>query len=722
MVDRLVSHMFDQSPLLFPPEWTRASLVFALMTVWVVVALFAYLNRHRRQPYFSLWTAAWTFYSVYLAALIGLSETPDAPFLVMALRACIGISALFMFWGSFELAGCGRNQRELGCAIVMMVIWSYIAAYEVREALWITLPVFGLLAGAGVYTGTVYVRRRRHYKRAWILGVGFALWGMHLLAFPFVGSSNVLAAGTYICSSVLAMMITVGMVVEQEATASERDYRALFESASDAIFLLEPGTLRILEANRAAHGLVLDGAAQSEGSFLDLCPNLCSNGDKTPDEAELVASVTKPGVEFRLPRSDGTTITCEASAAVVDCPRGRVLQINLRDLTERKRLEAQFLQSQKREAVGRLAGGVAHDFNNILTLIMGYSDLALRTSAPDGAVRRNIEDIRQSAKRAANLTRHLLAFSRKQTLQPMVFELNAVVADMDDMLRRLIGEDVKLNTLLGADLGCVKADPGQIEQVIMNLAVNARDAMPSGGFLTIETANVTLDENYTRQRNEVVPGLYVMISVTDSGTGMTEEVTAHLFEPFFTTKPQGQGTGLGLATCYGIVKQSGGHISFYTEPGKGTTFIVYLPRVEADAKALPKPDEGSQSPARGTESVLLVEDEPALRDLASFVLRDLGYPVVEAANGLEALRLVDSQQDRRFDLVVTDVIMPRMGGKELADQLRIRNRDAKVLFMSGYTADAIVDHGVLEPGIAFLQKPFSPATLACTVREVLDRN
>lgn len=428
--------------------------------------------------------------------------------------------------------------------------------------------------------------------------------------------------------------------------------------------------------------------------------------------------------EYRIRARDGRVLWFRDGAVVVKDDAGQPVFLHgvMRDVTESKQLQEQLLQSQKMQSVGRLAGGVAHDFNNILTAITGYCELSLRRVVREDPLHRNIEQILKAAERAANLTRQLLAFSRKQTLQPKVFDLNTVVADMDKMLRRLIGEDIELHTLLARGIGRVKADPGQIEQVIMNLAVNARDAMPRGGCLTIETADITLDANYARQRSEVVPGPYVMIAVTDTGTGMTEEVRAHLFEPFFTTKSQGQGTGLGLATCYGIIKQSGGHISVYTEAGKGTTFKVYLPRVEADLDAPAKADEASRPPVGGTESVLLVEDEPVLRELASFVLRELGYPVVEAANGLEALRLVDSQGDRRFDLVVTDVIMPQMGGKELADQLRARNHNAKVLFMSGYTEDAIVNHGVLEPGIAFLQKPFTPAELARKVRETLDRS
>lgn len=379
--------------------------------------------------------------------------------------------------------------------------------------------------------------------------------------------------------------------------------------------------------------------------------------------------------------------------------------------------QEQLLVSQKLEAVGRLAGGVAHDFNNLLTAIVGYSQLGLRTLPEDNPLRRNLEEIRKAGDRAAGLTRQLLAFSRKQVLQPKVLSLNSVVPDMEKLLRRLIGEDIELRASLQPDLGNVKADPGQMEQVIMNLVVNARDAMPGGGKLTIETANVYLDENYAGHHATVVTGPYVMLAVSDTGIGMDEDTQLHIFEPFFTTKGLGKGTGLGLSTVYGIVSQSGGNIWVYSEVGKGTTFKIYLPRVDEPAEEY-KPPSQLAEPPRGTETILLAEDADIVRDLARAVLEGSGYRVLVAQGAKDALRIATEARVPP-NLLLTDVVMPEMSGRELADQLAGLLPEVRVLYMSGYTDDAIVNHGVLEPGINFIQKPFTPDALVQKVREAL---
>jgi len=380
--------------------------------------------------------------------------------------------------------------------------------------------------------------------------------------------------------------------------------------------------------------------------------------------------------------------------------------------------EEQLRQVQKIEAVGRLAAGVAHDFNNILTAIMGHSELLLRQLDADDPRRKNAEQIEKVAHLAAGLTRQLLIFSRKQVIEPRVLNLNAVILDIKKMLRRLIGEDIEFCTLLDPAAGHIKADPGQIEQVIMNLAVNARDAMPNGGKLTVTTANITPDKNHLKNFPDMDAGDYVMLAIADTGTGMSEEVKAHLFEPFFTTKPSGKGTGLGLATCFGIVKQNTGHINVHSELGSGTTFKIYFPQVQSALES-PRVRITPTEVAGGNETVLLVEDEPVVRELAVATLREKGYTVVEAVNGEEGLRLA-RQHDGKIDLVLTDVVMPVMGGKEMADALRTSHPDTKVLFTSGYTEDALGHHGVLRPGILFLPKPYLTATLARKVREVLD--
>jgi PAS domain S-box-containing protein len=388
-----------------------------------------------------------------------------------------------------------------------------------------------------------------------------------------------------------------------------------------------------------------------------------------------------------------------------------------RDVTEQRHLEEQFRQSQKMEAVGQLAGGIAHDFNNILTAILGNTQLLLRDIPPGDSKRGDVEEIRKASERAASLTRQLLAYSRRQMLQPEVLDLNVVVAEMDKMLRRLIGEHIALVAVLAPDLGRVRADPNQIEQVMVNLAVNARDAMPDGGKVTIETANVDLDEGFAQAHLGSLPGSYAMLAVTDTGQGMDASVRAHLFEPFFTTKEVGKGTGLGLATVYGIVKQSGGYISVYSEPGRGSSFKIYLPRIETPADAPASAQKGG--PARGSETVLVVEDEPAVLTLSRRALEAQGYVVLAASDAAAALRVVE-RHGGTIHLLLTDVVMPGLSGRELADRLAAQRPGIRVLYMSGYPGDAVVQHGTLPSGSAFLQKPFSPDGLARKVRDVLD--
>jgi PAS domain S-box-containing protein len=388
------------------------------------------------------------------------------------------------------------------------------------------------------------------------------------------------------------------------------------------------------------------------------------------------------------------------------------------DVTDRRQLEAQLRQSQKMEAVGRLAGGIAHDFNNLLMVIQGYTELLLTRLNSDEPLRKHAEQIHEATDRAAGLTRQLLAFSRKQLLAPKVLDLREIVSDMEKMLRRLIGEDIELVTSEPEDLWSIKADRSQIEQVILNLAVNARDAMPRGGKLTIETANAELDQAYSRQHPMVAPGNYVMLAVTDSGVGMDPETQAHAFEPFFTTKEKGKGTGLGLATVYGIVKQSGGYVWLYSEPGEGTSFKIYLPRV-VEAVSAGEAQHGKEAPRRGSETILLVEDEKGVRELAGEYLEASGYTVLVAEDGDAALRIVKTHEGK-IHLLLTDVVMPGMSGRELAQQIQVLLPGTPIIYMSGYTDQAIVHHGILESDAVLLQKPFTLNTLTRKLRQAIE--
>jgi PAS domain S-box-containing protein len=467
-----------------------------------------------------------------------------------------------------------------------------------------------------------------------------------------------------------------------------------------------------------------------------------------PDDRESVMQICRDAIaqgrdhelEYRSIAADGREVWLRDIVHVVRDSSGR--PVTLRgltvDLTELRRSERalrqseeQLRQAQKMDAVGKLAGGIAHDFNNLLMVIRGDSDLMLRRLAPGHALRRNAEGIRDAADQAATLTRQLLAFSRKQVMAPRLVDLNGIVASIHAMLQRLLGETINLVTVTAPDLGGIKADPGQMEQMILNLCVNARDAMPDGGRLTVRTANVDLDEAAAARLSDARPGPYVMLEVSDTGVGMDAETRSHLFEPFFTTKEQGKGTGLGLSTVYGTVKQSGGHIAVESEPGRGSTFTVYLPRVAAPvapveraaaetpvARSGAPATEAVLTPGRG-ETILLVEDAQRVRAVVREILEMSGYVVLEARHGAEALE-VSNRHVGVIHLLVTDVVMPQMSGRELAQRLATLRPELKVLYMSGYTDDAIVRHGVLASGIAFLSKPFTPNALALKVREVLD--
>ena len=414
---------------------------------------------------------------------------------------------------------------------------------------------------------------------------------------------------------------------------------------------------------------------------------------------------------------EGNTITLLSSKLPLRNSKGEISGIlgTYMDITERKRLEAQLSQSQKMETVGKLAGGIAHEFNSILTAIIGQSELLLGDLPAGSPLAKNATEISKAAGRAATLTRQLLAYGRKQFLQPEALDLNRVIASMEAMFHHLMGVDVVTQIVTAAGLKAVRADAGQIEQVIMNMALNARDAMPNGGKLTLETANVSFGQESVGRDAELKPGDYVMLAITDTGAGMSAEVRAHVFEPFFTTKGVGQGTGLGLSTCYGIIKQSGGHISVYSEPARGTTFKIYLPQVEQQTKIPIQRFDSSDLP-RGTETILLVEDDPALREMAATLLRRLGYTVLAADNGLEALRLTHQKSTGYIDLLFTDVVMPQMSGKELSDRIHALHPNTKILFTSAYTESAIVHQGALNPGVELLQKPFTPSALAHKVR------
>jgi signal transduction histidine kinase/CheY-like chemotaxis protein len=448
--------------------------------------------------------------------------------------------------------------------------------------------------------------------------------------------------------------------------------------------------------------------------------------DRDAASISMTDAIRNPGKpiihEMRIQHADGNWRAMEGIAVNrLSEPSVGAIIVNARDITDRKKLEEQLRQAQKMEAVGQLAGGIAHDFNNLLTAILGYCNLMRDDMPAADPLRRDLDEIHAAGERAAALTRQLLAFSRRQMLIPQVIDINAVVQQLQKLLRRLISEDVELSTMLAADLVAVRVDPASIEQILVNLAVNARDAMARGGRLTIETANVDLDEAYVVTKVPMKPGRYVMLAVGDTGEGMDADTRARVFEPFFTTKEQGRGSGLGLATVYGMVKQSGGFIWVYSEPGHGTVFKVYFPPAAQRVASADADGAGRRATdaMHGWETVLLVEDESAVRALAREVLRRYGYVVLEARHGLDAVRMAERHPDD-IHLMITDLVMPHLGGRELSERLLTMRPKMKVLFMSGYTEHAVM-HRDLTPGAAFMQKPFTPEAFARKVRSVLDQ-
>jgi PAS domain S-box-containing protein len=500
--------------------------------------------------------------------------------------------------------------------------------------------------------------------------------------------------------------------------ASEERFRALVENSSDALLLIDAeARVTYVTPSSTRHLGWRPEQMVGRSMFEFLHPEDREMGTRLGDALQ---SAGKPvTAQVRFLHADGSWRIMEGVAVNrLGDPSVGAIVCNLRDITDRRRLEEQLRQAQKMEAVGQLAAGVAHDFNNLLTAILGYCNLLLDELAREDPLRSDLEEIQAAAERAAALTRQLLAFSRRQMLHPEIVDINTIVQQIEKLLRRLISEDVELVTALARDLTPVRADPGSIEQILVNLAVNARDAMPVGGRLTIETANVELDDTYAVTHVTMKPGPYVMLAVSDTGAGMDDATRSRLFEPFFTTKEQGKGSGLGLATVYGMVKQSGGYIWVYSEPGHGTAFKVYLPPAAQRSTSEEGGGRREDAVARGWETVLLVEDEDAVRALAREVLRRHGYVVLEARHGVDALRVAERHTDD-IHLMITDVVMPLMSGRDLAERLSSVRPAMKVLFMSGYTDHAVMQRD-LTPGSAFIQKPFTPEVFARKVRTILD--
>ncbi len=511
----------------------------------------------------------------------------------------------------------------------------------------------------------------------------------------------------------------------EERSRHEAEWGAVMDSSADAIYILDPARL-IIRANKAFYNMTASTPDKAIGRHitdivhphgeLEPCP-VC-RAQEAKKDAVIIMEADDPDNPAGVP--------LEIVVKVVRDKSGNALSIfmSLHDLTagrklveEKRILEEQLRQAQKMESIGRLAGGIAHDFNNILTTILGYSELVLMEMADNAPFREEIEIIRSAGEKAAGLTRQLLAFSRKQVMDKRPVAINKIIQDISKLLSKLIGEDIIITTIIEAARSVVVADQGQIEQVLMNLVVNARDAMPCGGRLIIETQNVIFDQAYAKEHPEVKAGDYIMMAVTDFGEGMNSDVIEYIFDPFFTTKEQGKGTGLGLSTVYGIIKQHNGHIYAYSEIGKGTTFKIYFP-ASSQIVVEPAAEKGAGLSV-GTETILIVDDEPSIRSLIIDTLEPFGYTCLEASCGADALQLIQTRPEN-IDLLLTDVIMPGMNGKELSNKVSKDNPAIKTVFISGYTENSIAHHGILDPGINYIQKPLTPTILIKKLRQVLD--
>jgi PAS domain S-box-containing protein len=727
----MATDLLNQPFLLFPPEWIKSALVLALISVWMVIVLFTYMNYTARRPHLSLWTVSWMFYSVYLAASIGLEESPQTKILVMTSRACIGISALFMFWGSFQLTEAKRDQRELALGTVLIVIWSYFSAYRIQDGFWLTLAVFVLLAGAGVYTGILYMRTRRRSRGSIILGAGFVLWGLHLLGFPLASGSSALMSGAYLTSAILTLVIVVGMVVEDSVELSEHDYHALFDSSGDAIFLVDPGTLRIIEANQTGFRLSGRKAGGLAGrEFLELCPEL--RPPSVPvDVAAITAAVNEPAREIRIVRPDGSELFCEGSASLVRCPKGPVLLVNVHDISARKQTEQslrestrqlgstvaelretqnQVVQQERLRALAQMASGVAHDFNNVLAKILGFNELLL--AWPENLndtekVKKYLQMTNAAAQEAVTIVNRLREFyrHRKESEVYESVDINETVAQAivltqpkwkDQMMASgaTIIVDVELS-----DVPPIRGSESDLREVLINLLFNAVDAMSLGGTVTIATSV---------QDNSVV------IEVRDTGRGMTEEVRQRCFEPFYTTKGE-RGTGLGLAIVYGIVQRHGGSIDIRSEAGKGAVVVIRLPVLQVGNGGSPPSAPAHLKPLR----ILLVEDDSQVRDIQAEYLRGDGHFVETAEDGRQA---VDRFKRGHFDVVVADRAMPEMNGDQMTAIIKEASPHTPVLLVTGFADMPMDGTKATHPPDLVLRKPITQMVLRQAIGQILSKN
>lgn len=688
-------------------NWVGTALVLALIFVTVVIGWFYYLNRHAKRQYFVLWSMAWVAYAVYLVAALALQETPDSQFLVMVRRLCIGISGLFMFWGSFELTGRRRSHRELGLSALLLVVWALEATYGIGNPQWLTIPYFTLLGIAGIYTGYIYLARRSCYRGATILGSGFLLWGSHLLIFPFLEVSTTSMAVSYVVTAVLAITIAIGMVVEKEVNVAEKNYRILFDSASDAVFLVDMWSLQILEANRAAGRLARRATNELVGrSFVEICPSLDAPRKNVLDNQKIFRAVFRPYEEFYVLQGNGERCVCEGEMALAEWLQRLVFQVNIRDVGERKKVGQQIQRADKLSALGQLIAGVAHELNNPLAIVMGTAQLLTRRNHLDEATKQELQRIQDQSERAARIVRDLLSYARPSEPKKVPLDLNHLVSEVMDWRRNdLSAARINVATKLARTLPLTKADQMQIEQILSNIIGNAIDALkeqPLPREIVVTTEETTS---------------FLRVSIADNGPGIPPDNIGKIFDPFFTTKPIGRGTGLGLTICNTYIQEHRGKIWVDSKPGKGATFYFDLPLLPCEAIAYAAPETPAEqlvvAAGQSQGRLLIVDDEPDIVTVLKAILEECGYQIETASNGSQALQLLSTET---FDVVLSDIRMPDLDGQALYQRLReikpaLANR---VIFVTGDTVSGSTREFLDKTGNLWLGKPFQ-------INDVIDR-
>lgn len=698
-----------------PTGWVGSALVLALISIAMVIALFYYLNRRIKRQYFAMWSVAWIFYAVYLAAALGLQEIPDFHVLVLARRACIGISGLFMFWGSFQLTYRRRTLRELGLAIALVVAWSVMATYCIRNPYWATIPFFCLLGGAGVYTGRAYLTNRAGYHGGSILGTGFLLWGVHLFIFPYLEMSPQFMAVSYVISAVLAFMIAIGMIIEQEVNVAEKNYRVLFDSASDAVFLVDLWQLKILEGNGAAERLTKLPKTELMGrTFSDICPSVGDCSGNVVTHQQMFNQIFRPYTEFYIAQNGGGRATCEGEAALAEWHQRLVVQVNIRDVGERKKLGEQIHRAEKLSALGQLIAGVAHELNNPLAIVMATAQLVARRNGLDDALKAELGRIMHQSERAAKIVRDLLAYARPSEPQKTPMDLNRLIGDvLQSIATPIEAAAIQIHRDLAKKLPRTKADMLQIEQIFTNLMVNAIDALrdrPLPRHITVSTSE-TLNT--------------LRFSVKDNGPGMPADIQQKIFDPFFTTKPLGRGTGLGLTISNALVQEHRGKIWLESKVGKGTEFFVDLPLLPCEAEPLqieqPEVEAAAPVPTSTGRHLLIIDDEPDIVNVLKCVLEETGYTIETANNGNQALQRLSN---RNYDVILSDMRMPDLDGQAL--YIRVCDKypalARRIIFITGDTVSEKTREFLQSTGNRWLSKPFHITDVINVVQEVLAPN